>query len=147
MVKYLEKAVENFFVSTLGLGYSICEADEIDDIYLTKISLLHESERLDFTIALSQKLINQISSVLLFEDEPDVDTAIDLLKEVANLIIGNLKMVWEESEEVSLELSTPEYMGYFSEPLSMEFDEGVMIEVDGERLLIGMDKVRVDALM
>ncbi len=146
MIKYLEKAVENFFANTLGLEYSFRDVESFDSVYLAQIELNSSESNNSFTFAVSQELLNSISDVLLFDPTPDYESAIDLVGEVANLIIGNMKVVWESEEEgIELHLTPPEFLGFMEEKLRVVNGSTVGIDVDGKVMSVALAKELVEA--
>jgi CheY-specific phosphatase CheX len=143
VVEYTDRAVENFFENTLEISCRVEEKERLSDIYTTQIGISHNDEAYYFFIGMGENMLKILSSKLLFEEEPDQETMIDLLNESANLIIGNAKVLWEESEEgVVLQLTTPEYQGYFEENLSKEFEKRRFFNADSESIMIGIDSVK-----
>jgi hypothetical protein len=143
LVEYTDRAVENFFENTLEIPCTVEEKERVSDIYTTQIGINYNEEAYYFFIGMGEKMLKTLSSKLLFEDEPDQDTMIDLLNESANLIIGNAKVLWEESEEgVELQLTTPQYQGYFEKNLSKEFEKKRFFNADSESIMIGIDSIK-----
>ena len=140
---YTDKAVENFFQNTLELPCQNEQREQLSEIYTTQITINHEGKEYQFFICMGEKMLKTLSQHLLFEDNPDQETLIDLLNESANLIIGNAKVLWEESDAgVNLKLTTPEYQGYFEQNLSKEFDKKLFFNADSESIMIGITSAK-----
>ncbi len=77
--------------------------------YISSIELksLQEGEIHHFILVMSENLLRKVCSVLLFDDEPDVATINDMGGEVANQIIGNAKVLFENVKQEDLILSIP----------------------------------------
>ncbi len=77
--------------------------------YISSIELksLQEGEIHHFRLVMSENLLRKVCSVLLFDDEPDVATINDMGGEVANQIIGNAKVLFENIKQEDLILSIP----------------------------------------
>ena len=138
MKEYIEKSVGNFFKE--NLAFETCAKDDIDlqSVYISKISLNYSDKDENFYLILDSKLAKEISSVMLFDDDPDIDTIKDLVNETANLIIGNLKMVICEDKGVDdIELSTPKYIGYFEHELKKDFLNSYRFLVNNYPFMIG----------
>ena len=140
---YTDKAVENFFQNTLELSCQSEQKEELSELYTTQITINHEGKEHQFFIGMGEKMLKVLAQHLLFEDEPDQETMIDLLNESANLIVGNAKLIWEEYDaSASLKLTTPEYQGYFEENLSKEFDEKLFFNAGSESIMIGITSAK-----
>ena len=143
LVRYTDKAVENFFENTLERTCKMEEKKDLHEIYTTQIGINHAGVEHQFFLGMGENILKILSSHLLYEDYPDQETLIDLLNESANLIIGNAKVLWEESENgVELQLTTPEYQGYFEQNLSKEFDKQLFFNTNNESIMIGINSVK-----
>ena len=137
-VSYIDKAVENFFENTLEVACQTLSSEGVDDIYTTQIKITHLDREYDFYLCMRESMLLILSQKLLFEDNPDQDTLIDLLNESANLIIGNAKVLWEEAEGAELILTTPEYQGFFEKSFSKELDKKLFFSASDEPIMIGI---------
>ncbi len=141
---YVEQAVENFLMHTLGLAYSFRDIEKISNVYVTKIALKSSKQVEEFKLSISQELLNTISNLLLFEADPDFESSVDLACEVANLIIGNLKVILEESgESEQMELTPPEFLGFVEEEIKVD-DESIGIAVDDKVMSIAYERALVE---
>ena len=128
-MKYISKAVEIFFQDTLNLHPKEIKRCSAKPAYFASIDILENNTNKHFVIALDEKLIHTISSILLFEDEPDLETKYDLTKEVANIIIGRAKVLYEEDYPNNhYQLKTPDLLNTFTprkyEQQKYKFDTG-----------------------
>ncbi len=132
-------ATENFFLHTLQMQAKVEARDSAEEIYTTLITLCSEDVEYHFFLCMHESMLQKMAAELLFEDNPDQDTMIDLLNESANLIIGNAKVLWEESEpKIELKLTTPQYQGYFEKNFSKEFDQRIFLKAEDEAVMIGI---------
>jgi len=138
-IEYIEKAVENFFVSTLEVACDDASQGSIEDIYTTKIQITNFDKVYHFYLCMGEPILKKLANQLLFEENPSQDEIIDLVNESANLIVGNVKVLWEESEGAELTLTTPEYQGFFEKNLSKEFDKKMFFQASDEPIMIGLD--------
>ncbi len=141
IVGYIEKAVENFFVSTLEIGCQETNQESVEDIYTTKIQITNFDKEYRFYLCMGEPILKKLASELLFEEEPSQDVIIDLVNESANLIVGNAKVLWEEAEGAELKLTTPEYQGFFEKSFSKEFDKKMFFQADNKPIMIGLEMV------
>lgn len=140
-VGYINGAVENFFLSTLEVSCQEHSQKTVEDVYTTKIKIYHLDAEYQFYICMGEPILRELSNQLLGEESPCQDTIIDLINESANLIVGNVKVLWEEAEGAELQLTTPEYQGFFEKSFSKEFDERLFFEASDESIMIGIEKV------
>jgi chemotaxis protein CheY-P-specific phosphatase CheC len=106
----LIRAIRNMFVGQIDLKPQPFKAELLDGKYYVSSIELHskkEKEQNHFTLVLSESLLKQVCSVLLFEDEPDTATLEDMGTEVANQIIGNAKVLVESVKQETLHLTIP----------------------------------------
>jgi len=138
MRELIIKSVENFFRENLAFDTVSKEKIELRSVYISKISLGFEDKDENFYLILGSSLVKEIASAMLFERDPDDDTIKDLVNETANLIIGNLKMLLcEDSGLDDIELSTPEFLGYFEHEFKKEFMNSYRFLVNNHPLMIG----------
>jgi hypothetical protein len=106
----LIRAIRNLFVGQIELKPQPFKADLLKGTsFISTIELKSEKDKENnvFTLVLSESLLKEVCSVLLFEDEPDVETMEDMGTEVANQVIGNAKVLIESVKQESLHLSIP----------------------------------------
>jgi hypothetical protein len=106
----LIRAIRNMFVGQIDLKPQPFKTELLDGkYYVSSIELRseHDKETHHFTLVLSEPLLKEVCSVLLFEDEPDEATLKDMGTEVANQVIGNAKVLVESVKQEELLLSIP----------------------------------------
>jgi uncharacterized protein YneR len=104
----LIRAIRNLFVGQIDLKPQPHKKDLLKgEHYITKIELASDSEVHYFNLVSSKELLKQVSSVMLFEDEPDEETLKDMASEVTNLVIGNAKVLVEDVRKQELKLTIP----------------------------------------
>jgi tRNA A22 N-methylase len=106
----LIRAIRNMFVGQIELKPQPFKVELLDGkYYISSIELksLQEGEIHHFILVMSENLLRKVCSVLLFDDEPDVATINDMGGEVANQIIGNAKVLFENVKQEDLILSIP----------------------------------------
>ncbi len=144
MKKYIENSVVNFFHETLSVRCEKYTKFPPLQVYTAKIELGDGTKTHSFSLCMKEETVQLISEALLFEDNPDQEVKMDLVCECANLIIGSAKVAIEEDHEGGLlQLTPPEYQGYFEEEFSKVFDEKYYFLVKGEPIMIGMEEVKV----
>lgn len=106
----LIRAIRNLFVGQIELKPQPFKEDLLKGDYCTSsIELKSDKDKENnfFTLVLSNELLKEVCSVLLFEDDPDKETLEDMGAEVANQIIGNAKVLIESVKQEILKLSIP----------------------------------------
>jgi len=106
----LIRATRNLFVGQIELKPQPVKADVLKgDYYVSSIKLSSEKDKEEhtFILIMSLPLLKQVCSMLLFEDDPDVETIADMGTEVANQVIGNAKVLVESVKQETLNLSLP----------------------------------------
>ena len=98
------------FVGQIDLKPQPFKVELLDGKYYAssiELKSIHEGEVHHFTLVMSENLLRHVCSVLLFDDDPDVATINDMGTEVANQIIGNAKVLFENVKQEDLILSIP----------------------------------------
>ena len=144
MQEHVKNSVQNFFHETLSVRCENYEKFPVLKVYCARITLSFEKERYHYTLSMRDETLQMISQVLLYEDNPDEDIKIDLICECANLIIGSAKVAIEEANGgILLQLSPPEYQGYFEGEFSKDFDEKLYFKVKDSFFRIGIEKEEI----
>lgn len=97
-MKHIVQAIELFFDQTLGIQLIPTQRCPSKAGYYVRIDILTDGIAKQFVVALNEAMVLQISNILLLEKTPDIPTKEDLAKEVANIIIGRAKMLFEEEQ-------------------------------------------------
>ena len=148
MRAFIEDAVKNFFHETLSVRCETYGKFPPLKVYSAIITLRDESTKYSFSLCMNDKTIKQISSILLYEDQPDEEVKTDLICECANLIVGSAEVAIEEASDGKLlQLSPPEYQGYFEEEFSKVFDDKLYFKVHDELIMIGIESVDITAIV
>jgi CheY-specific phosphatase CheX len=113
MKQILQDAVKNYLESieakleecggNLNLGFT------------SKISITGDKEY-DIYVVLPKTKLDYVSNLWFGDDNYEID---DLSKEIANLIVGNAKVI-AQNKGVNFTISTPEYLG---EDIKIEYDD------------------------
>jgi chemotaxis protein CheY-P-specific phosphatase CheC len=104
------RAIRNMFVGQIELTPQPFKTELIDSkYYISSIKLTsHTKEETHFfKLVYSEKLLQEVCSVLLLEDEPDELTMKDMCNEVSNQIVGNTKVLMESVKRENIKLSIP----------------------------------------
>ncbi len=123
----LYKACENF-ANTLGIEIKQCKSNEIKG-YVSRISISGDKNYDIYLVVPKEKL--ELVSEIFFGDKDDYDLE-DMTKEIANLIIGNSKVIAGE-QNINFEISTPEFLGEYH---GLDFDDFICLESRGIKFFI-----------
>jgi len=103
MKKYFSKAVENF-ANSINAKFDECK-NPPEEGFISKIQTDGDIKKSVY-IFIPKKTLDTISMLLFGDCEYDVE---DLVNEVANLIVGNAKVVASE-DNVHFNISTPQFL-------------------------------------
>jgi chemotaxis protein CheY-P-specific phosphatase CheC len=107
----LIRAIRNMFVGQIELTPQPFKPELIDGkSFISSINLKSNTNREThyFKLVYSEALLKEVCSVLLFEDDPDMETMSDMSGEVSNQIIGGTKVLMESVKQEDLKLSIPQ---------------------------------------
>ena len=79
-----------------------------DDFYVSKIHIKGE-ENYDFYIYIKKETLKKMALLFLYEKNPTEDILKDLIKEIANIIIGKAKVL-ASLKNIIFDISTPEFI-------------------------------------
>ncbi len=128
MNSILKKACENF-ANSLGFEIEECKNGRIMG-YVSKISVSGD-KNFDIYVVLPKEKLEFISEILLGDRESyDLE---DLTNEIANLIIGNSKIVAGE-ENINFDISTPDFLGEYEG--NIDYDDKLCFKADGIKFFI-----------
>lgn len=93
-----------------SMGFDLAQDSmPLETAYSSKITL----ENKHFIISMNKPLLARFAKDFLDSPNPSNDTMIDIAKELANLILGKAKVLFEESGHI-LKLGIPEFIGWES---------------------------------
>jgi hypothetical protein len=100
--------VDIFFKDTLGMTIEETGRCRPKTDYFALVGILVDGEEQHFIFAVNEPLVQTVSSLLLLEENPDQGTKNDLVKEMANIIIGRAKVEYgDNNPDHTYHLSTP----------------------------------------
>lgn len=92
--------------------------------YGSAIGIIENGVEHTWYLFFEKEVLGDIAYNLLFEENLDEDTLDDLLKEIANQIIGSAKVLLEEKYPGnSYHLNVPEFMGNVCAPFPIELKD------------------------
>lgn len=140
--KFLKNASDNFFCNVVGLEIDECKTKKSRNFYCSKISIYQNDLEYDAIFLFKKDTVKLIAKNLLFEENIDEDTFIDLLKESANLIGGTAKTMIEEFDHKSTyRLSTPEYIGFVKDLKELNLTYSSATKINNRCFILGIEEV------
>jgi len=121
MEKFFIEAAKNF-ANSLGLEINDCK-EEVKQGYVSKIEISGDLNY-DVYLLIPGKALSKVSFIFFCEEECDIE---DMTNEIANLIVGNAKVVASE-EGVSFNISTPTFLG----DGKIDYDKRLDLSLDDE---------------
>ncbi len=121
MEKFFVTAAENF-AKSIGAEIDHCES-EIKEGFVSEIDIRGD-ENLDIFIILPKDVLDTVSELLFGDTDYDIE---DLSKEIANLIVGNAKVLASE-ENIHFDISTPK----FHKKIDLDYDKKINLSIKGK---------------
>ena len=113
MFNIIKEAVKNF-VDSIEAHIDDCRNEKIEG-FMSKVSIRGD-ENYDIYVIIPHEKLTYMSNYYFGEEEYDPK---DLTNEIANLIIGNSKII-AAKKNINFNISTPYFLGEFKE---IEYDE------------------------
>ena len=113
MFKIVKDAVKNF-VDSIEAHIDDCSDEKIEG-FISKVSIRGD-ENYDIYVVVPDEKLAYMSNYYFGEDGCDLE---DLTNEIANLIVGNAKII-AAKKNVNFNISIPKFLGEFKE---IEYDE------------------------
>ena len=112
MEKFFIEAAKNF-AKSIGAEIDHCES-EVKEGFISEIDIRGD-ENLDIFVVLPKDVLDEVSELLFGDKNYDVE---DLSKEIANLIVGNAKVLASE-EDIHFDITVPK----FHKDLNIKYDK------------------------
>jgi hypothetical protein len=114
MIKIIKEAVKNY-LSSLNTEFDECGEKKING-FVSKIEI-DGHKKADIYIVVPVRKLDMVS--LYWFGDKNYDPK-DLTNEIANLIVGNAKII-AEKKKINFNISTPEFLGKFNK--NIEYDD------------------------
>lgn len=107
-----------------SLGFDLeQDSTPLETAFSSKIAL----ENKNYIISMNKPLLTRFAKDFLDSPNPSNDTMVDIAKELANLILGKAKVLFEEDGHI-LKLGIPEFLGWeyisnYKNAFSYKFDD------------------------
>ena len=121
MEKFFVKAAENF-AKSIGAEINHCE-NEVKEGFISEIDIRGD-ENIDIFLVLPKDVLDSVSELLFGDTDYEIE---DLSKEIANLIVGNAKVLASE-ENIHFDINTPK----FHESIDVDYDKKIDLSIKGK---------------
>ena len=105
----LTEATKFFVNDVLGSNADIFESCVLGHAWAASITTKGDKE-CKITVYIADKSLTKMAFLFLYDENPDIETKTDLIKEIANLIVGKAKVLASE-HNMSFDISTPTFEG------------------------------------
>jgi len=137
MTNAITQATYNFFTNILSLKVDTAKSSGTN-FYGAAIALYENDIETQWYLLFKKDTLNEFSKILLCEDCLNEDGLDDLVKEVANLIIGSAKVILEkQNTNNKYKLSTPDFLGHVPKLSLLKLDEQDLYKVKNRTFVIG----------
>jgi len=137
MIQAIEQATNNFFHEIMGIKIQTSKSIS-KNLYGAAISMYENDTETLWYLLFQKHTLNEFSKALLFEDGLNEDELDDLVKEVANMIIGSAKVILETANtQNSYHISTPEFLGHIPNYRLLKMEEFLLYKLKNRSFIIG----------
>lgn len=137
MIEAIEQATNNFFNEIIGIEINPSKSIG-KNLYGAAMSMYENGEETLWYLLFQKHTLNEFSKALLFEDSLNEDELDDLVKEVANMIIGSAKVILETANiQNSYNISTPDFLGHIPNYKLLKLEEFLLYKVKNRSFIIG----------
>ena len=118
MEKFFVEAARNF-AKSIGADINHCKK-EIKEGFISEIDIRGD-ENLNIFLTLPKDVLDNVSELLFGDIDYDVE---DLSKEIANLIVGNAKVLASE-EDIHFDITTPKFL----DSINIDYDKRLDLSI------------------
>lgn len=111
MIDIITESAMNFCNHQMGLECTVSDENDKRETLIAYIDVTHDdTKRVDRVyVACEKQFVQKITEAMLFENESDDETLIDMILETTNLVVGSAKVLAQESRDIHFTISTPHY--------------------------------------
>lgn len=140
MLQEIEKASENFCIHQIRKPHTLHEGITKTRTLIAYIDInAKDTKSYRVYIAASSGFVQEVSRILLEEDESDDETLQDMTLEMTNLIVGSAKVIALEKDQNPFTIGTPCFEKY--EVFDLEYDDARTIVVEEHILSIAIKEL------
>jgi CheY-specific phosphatase CheX len=140
MLKNIIIAAENFCVHQIREEHSLNDSLPKTKTLIAYIDIeANDSKKYRVYIATEHGFAQRVSKIYLEEDESDEETLIDMVLELANLIIGSAKVLAESEGKNPFSISTPNFEKV--DMFDFSYEESKVIVVGKDKMVIALKEL------
>lgn len=137
MINAIEQATTDFCTEIIGLKAHTAKSIG-KEFYGAAIALYENDVESQWYLLFKKHTLNEFSKALLFEDNLNEEDLDDLVKEIANMIIGSAKVILESNnKENNYRISTPDFLGHVPSHKLLKLEEFLLYKLKNRSFLIG----------
>lgn len=111
MLSIITKAATNFCEHQIRTPYTFQTTIPKMRMVLASIEIVENEKTHTVYLGISKELLQTICEIFLFEDESDDETLQDMLLETTNMIVGNAKVLAQETDNAKVfNIKTPIFL-------------------------------------
>jgi chemotaxis protein CheY-P-specific phosphatase CheC len=110
MIETIRQSLGDVFTQQFGIELAPCKSKPRQEGYQAVIPFESDGKRWEAHVWLPQKALDQLALALFGDETPDEATREDLVREIANLVIGHFKSL-SEAKGRNYTIGTPDFMG------------------------------------
>ena len=111
----LIESTEFFAKNVLDREVTLYESCSLEPAYAASIDI-HGDENAVVTVFVREKSLRTMAFLFLYEEEPTDEVLEDLIREIANIVVGRAKVTASERHGVKFDISTPTFHGDDARP-------------------------------
>ncbi len=119
MEKFFIEASKNF-AKSIGAEINHCN-EEVNNGFISEIDIRGD-ENLNIFLILPKDVLDSVSELLFGDTDYDIE---DLAKEIANLIVGNAKVLASE-ENIHFDITTPKFLT----DINIDYDKKLNLSIN-----------------
>lgn len=137
MIHAIDSAIQNFCTNIIGLEMNPAKTLG-DKLYGAAIAIYEGQQETQWFLLFKKATLNEFSNVLLCENNLAEDELNDLVKEIANLIIGSAKVILEhQSSDKHYTIGVPDYLGHVDNPKLLQMEEILLYKTKNRTFAVG----------
>jgi len=137
MITAVDNALKSFCTDIIGTKIERAKYFG-KDFYGAAIGLCEDNKESQWYLLFKKNTLNEFSKALLFEDNLNEDDLDDLVKEVANMIIGSAKVILEKKNQTKTYiLCTPDFLGHVPKVELLKLEEFLLYKIKNRTFVIG----------
>jgi CheY-specific phosphatase CheX len=140
MIEIISESAIKFCKHQMGLDCETSSKSEPtpNESLIAYIDVTHDhTQKVDRVyIACEKSFVQKITEAMLFEEESDDETLIDMILETTNLIVGSAKVFAQECKNIHFTISTPHYEK--KDTFDYDYDQIQVLNSNGADMIIAI---------